>query len=348
VADGEATAWKPPLPVPCEPKSLRAPPYHPGLKYPGNCHRSPVTSTPSSLAPRGTAPTVCPVFPVGFPRPLRYSRRSPLKSFFILLVLSAAGLAGVLYWRRSLHPPAAPVTATGHPAKEAKDRHHRHKRGARRLARNEVFVASAPPPGETSAPGGAPDDTTPTLAPPPPEKERAPLAPGGAATTESGPSGGFDPLSSPAPATSPSPTGGRHQPIAEAEPEPVKLRPGDLKMVWQGEDLSRAENMRLDFSKDAVGHELSQDEIDARFHTKEDGILGCVARARPDEYTFVPGRVTVRFRILATGAVKGVQVEAPVILQRGGITGCIKGVMGGLRFPASNMPQVISYPFTLM
>ena len=106
--------------------------------------------------------------------------------------------------------------------------------------------------------------------------------------------------------------------------------------------------MRLDFSKDAVGHELSQDEIDARFRTKEDAVLGCVTRARPDEYTFVPGRVTVRFRIQRTGAVKGVQVEAPVILHKGGLTGCIKGVVGGLRFPASNMSQVITYPFSLM
>ena len=106
--------------------------------------------------------------------------------------------------------------------------------------------------------------------------------------------------------------------------------------------------MRLDFSKDAVGRELSQDEIDARFRTKEDAVLGCVARARPDEYTFIPGRITVRFRIQKTGAVKGVQVEAPAILHKGGLTGCISRVVGGLRFPASNMSQVITYPFSLM
>jgi hypothetical protein len=56
----------------------------------------------------------------------------------------------------------------------------------------------------------------------------------------------------------------------------------------------------------------------------------------------------VRFRIQRTGAVKGVQVEAPVILHKGGLTGCIKGVVGGLRFPESNMSQVVTYPFSLM
>jgi len=46
--------------------------------------------------------------------------------------------------------------------------------------------------------------------------------------------------------------------------------------------------------------------------------------------------------------VKGVQVEAPVILHKGGLTSCIKGVVGSLRFPASNMSQVITYPFSLL
>jgi hypothetical protein len=260
-----------------------------------------------------------------------------LKGFLLLLVFAAAGLAGVLYWRQSLQAPRAPVAAAaGEPAKEGKERRRRRRRGARRLARNEVFVASAP---SDEAPSG--DGTSPALAPPPPE-DTAPLAPGGAATTEVPPTDVFGPLTSPSPAAG----GGRRAAIAE--PEPVKLRAADLKMIWQGEDLSRPETMRLDFSKDAVGRELSQDEIDARFRTKEDAVLGCVTRARPDEYTFVPGRVTVRFRIQRTGDVKGVQVEAPVILHKGGLTGCIKGVVGSLRFPASNMSQVITYPFSLL
>jgi hypothetical protein len=143
------------------------------------------------------------------------------------------------------------------------------------------------------------------------------------------------------------PTTGARPAVAIAEPPPLKLRAADLKMVWQGEDLSRTETMHLDLSNEG-GHELTEDEIDARFRTKEDAVLGCVARARPDDSTFIPGRVNVRFRILKTGAVKGVQVEAPVILQKGGLTGCVKGVVGSLRFPASNMGQVISFPFSLM
>jgi hypothetical protein len=263
-----------------------------------------------------------------------------LKGFLVLVVLSAAGLAGVLYFRRSLQAPSAPVVAAaGEPAKEGKDRRRRRRHGARRLARNEVFVASGPP-GE--APMGE-GPSSPAFAPPPPPEDRAPLAPGGSSTTEAAPAEVFG---APAPAPALAPSGGPRQPVAE--PEPVKLRPADLRIVWQGEDLSQPEPMRLDFSKDSGGRELSQDEIDARFRTKENAVLGCIARARPNEYTDVPGRVTVRFRIQRTGAVKGVQVEAPVILHKGGLTGCIKGVVNGLRFPASNMSQVITFPFSLM
>ena len=266
-----------------------------------------------------------------------------MKGFLVLLVLSAAGLAGVLYWRRSLHVPRPPVVvAASEPVKNGKE-HRRRRRGARRLARNEVLVPSTPS-------GEAPSREAPMGEAPPPvfapaSEDRPPIAPGASSLTEVPPEDVFGPLS-PSPSPSPVTRGGGRQP--NDKPEPARLRAADLKIIWQGEDLSRAETMRLDFSKDSVGKELSQDEIDARFHTKEDAVLGCVARSRPDEETFVPGRVTVRFRIQRTGAVKGVQVEAPVILHKGGLTGCIKGVVGGLRFPASNMSQVITYPFSLM
>jgi len=262
-----------------------------------------------------------------------------MKGFLVLLVLSAAGLAGVLYWRKSLQAPRAPVaSAPSGPTKDGKERRRRHRRGARRLARNEVPVASA-------SPGEAPtaDGTSPAYVAPPPPEEPAPLAPGGASTTEVPPEDVFG-ADAPAraPSRAPTPSGG---PLPPAR-EPIKLRAADLKMVWQGEDLSRAETQRLDLSTD--GHELSENEIDAGFRAKEDAVLGCINRARPDEDTYVPGRVTVRFRIQRTGTVKGVQVEAPVILHKGGLTGCIKGVMGSVKFPASNMSQVISYPYSLM
>jgi hypothetical protein len=271
-----------------------------------------------------------------------------MKGFLVLLVLSAAGLAGVLYWRKSLQEPKAPVVTAAAPAKAGKQKQRRKRHGARRLSRNEilarndVFVGS-------SSPDEAPPayDTAQAYAQKPrsrePEPERAPLAPGGASTTEVPPEDVFGDLTPPSSAAH-APSGGARQ---APEPEPIKLRAGDLKIVWQGEDLSKAETQHLDLSNEG-GHDLTEAEIDARFRTKEDAVLACINRARPDEYTDIPGRVTVRFRIQRTGTVKGVQVEAPVILHKGGLLGCMRGVVGGLKFPVSSGSQVISYPYSLM
>ena len=143
---------------------------------------------------------------------------------------------------------------------------------------------------------------------------------------------------------------GRSYPAAppmEPEPEPIKLGASDLKLVSQGDDLSKPDVVRMDLSDESGSHELSQDDIDGRFRAREEAILSCIAHARPDEETYVPGRVTVKFRIQRSGNVRGVRVEAPAILQKGGLFGCIKGVVGGLRFPPSNGSQVVTYPFSL-
>jgi len=258
-----------------------------------------------------------------------------MKAFLVLLVLTAAGLAGVLYFRRSLQAPQTAVVAPAEPAKVSKERRRR-RHGARRLARNAAPAASASP-----SPGEAPAGDAPPAVFAPSSDDRAPMVPGGAAISEAAPADVFGPAG---PMPSQAPANGRRQ---VEEPAPVKLRAADLKIVWQGEDLSQPETMRLDMSKDS-GHELTDAEIDARFRTKEDAVLACIARARPNEDTDVPGRVTVKFRIHRTGAVKGVQVEAPVVLHRGGLTGCIKGILSGLRFPASGTGQVVSFPFSLM
>jgi hypothetical protein len=134
---------------------------------------------------------------------------------------------------------------------------------------------------------------------------------------------------------------------AEPEPEPVRLSAADLRSVAQGDDLSTPDVLRLDMSNDKELAELSQDQIDERFRAQEPAILECISRARPDPETYVPGRVTIKFRIQRAGTVRGVRVEAPAVLQRNGLFGCIKGVVGRLRFPAAGTSQILSYPFSL-
>jgi hypothetical protein len=141
--------------------------------------------------------------------------------------------------------------------------------------------------------------------------------------------------------------GSAEGPAPAGDSEPVRLSAADLHTVAQGEDLSRPDVLRLDMSNDKELPELSQDQIDEHFRAREADILECISKARPDPETYVPGRVTVKFRIQRAGTVRGVRVEAPAILQRNGLYGCIKSVVGGIRFPAAGTSQILSYPFTL-
>ena len=133
----------------------------------------------------------------------------------------------------------------------------------------------------------------------------------------------------------------------EPEPEPVHLSAADLRPVAQGDDLSKPDVLRLDMSNDKELPELSQDQIDERFRGQESAILDCIARARPDPETYVPGRVTIKFRIQRAGTVRGVRVEGPSVLQKNGLYGCIRNAVGSIRFPAAGTSQIVSYPFTL-
>jgi hypothetical protein len=133
----------------------------------------------------------------------------------------------------------------------------------------------------------------------------------------------------------------------EPDSEPVRLSAADLRQVAQGDDLSTPDVLRLDMSNDKELPELSQDQIDERFRSQESAILECIAHARPDPETYVPGRVTIKFRIQRAGSVRGVRVEGPAVLQKNGLFGCIKNVVGHLHFPSAGTSQIVSYPFTL-
>src|SRR5437773_7956431 len=54
-------------------------------------------------------------------------------------------------------------------------------------------------------------------------------------------------------------------PEPEPEPEPVRLSPGDLRVVAQGDDLSRPDVIKMDLGDQREARELTQDDIDARF-----------------------------------------------------------------------------------
>lgn len=131
------------------------------------------------------------------------------------------------------------------------------------------------------------------------------------------------------------------------EPQPMELSRADLASVARGDDLSALDVVQFDLGDEGGARELNQDDIDVRFRARQPEILACIAKARPDEVTYVPGRVTIAFRIRRTGEVKGVRVEAPSILQKNDLLGCVRQIVTRMKFPASAGSQVVTYPFQL-
>jgi hypothetical protein len=134
----------------------------------------------------------------------------------------------------------------------------------------------------------------------------------------------------------------RHDGSSPAAPE-VKLEPGDEKVVAQGDSLGRPE--RIDLSQ-PDGHELSQEELDGVFQPAQPRIERCITDALGDA-PLDTGRVEVGLRVERSGDVKRVRVEAPQLLQRRGLTRCVRGVVAALHFPASGGASVVTYPFEL-
>jgi hypothetical protein len=129
-----------------------------------------------------------------------------------------------------------------------------------------------------------------------------------------------------------------------AQPE-QQLKPGDEKMVTQGDALGRTQHIDLTQAGDD-GHELSQEDIDHTMHGGEPAILRCITDALGDA-PLEGGKVMVGLRVEGSGQVSKVRVEAPQILQRNGLYRCIHGVTSGLRFPSSGGASVVTYPFEL-
>jgi len=135
--------------------------------------------------------------------------------------------------------------------------------------------------------------------------------------------------------------------VDEDEPQPIELSRADLASVARGDDLSALDVVQMDMTAEGGPRELEQEDIDLRFRAKQDQILACISKARPDDVTYVPGRVTIAFRIGRTGDVKGVRVEAPAILQKNDLHGCVRQIVTRLKFPPSTGSQVVTYPFQL-
>jgi hypothetical protein len=132
--------------------------------------------------------------------------------------------------------------------------------------------------------------------------------------------------------------------LGPAAPE-LKLNPGDDKMTASGDALGRPEHIDLTQAGDD-GRELSQEDLDNVFHEAQPQISHCITDAVGD-YPLETGKVEVAFRVERSGAVKKIRVEAPQLLMRRGLYGCVRPLVSALHFPASGGANVVTYPFAL-
>jgi hypothetical protein len=147
-------------------------------------------------------------------------------------------------------------------------------------------------------------------------------------------------------ASAPTPARGKRKrrPGDGVQPE-LKLSPGDERIASAGDVLGRAE--RVDFSHGSDdGRELTQDDLDAVFRPAQSQISRCISDAVGD-YPLESGKVEVAFRVERSGGVKKMRLEAPQLLMRRGLYGCVRPIVLGLRFPASGGANVVTYPFAL-
>ncbi len=131
-------------------------------------------------------------------------------------------------------------------------------------------------------------------------------------------------------------------PLAPPEVEP--LHPGDEKMVAMGDALGRPE--RIDFSQtEPDKKELGQDDLDHAVHGADSAVFRCITDALGNAP--LDGKIEIGLRVEKSGQVSRVRVEAPALLQKKGLTRCVRPVVLGLSFPASGGASVATYPYEL-
>jgi hypothetical protein len=119
----------------------------------------------------------------------------------------------------------------------------------------------------------------------------------------------------------------------------------DLKAGSEGPSLRGTDRIDLTGAGE-TGRELGAEEIDAKVRANDDRIVACIDRGRQG-FDLDRGKVVVGLRIERSGRVEKVRVSAPALLLRHGLYGCVKGVVGSLRFPATSRALIMSYPYEL-
>jgi hypothetical protein len=124
-----------------------------------------------------------------------------------------------------------------------------------------------------------------------------------------------------------------------AGPPLVQLSAADRALEWRGDDVSPPPH-KIDMSSDARA--LSDDEIRNTISSQSGAAQQCVMTAATN--TDLKGTITVKMVVDEHGRVTREKLQAPHYLFEHGLTGCMRGALGGMHFPATGMPTLVTLP----
>ena len=130
----------------------------------------------------------------------------------------------------------------------------------------------------------------------------------------------------------------------DLEPAPVPLTDADRRLEWRGDDVTLPPR-KLDLTSGAEARPLDDSEINAAFG-QASGVRDCVAQAA----TGTDLRATIEVKLVVdggTGRVTRSRIHAPRYLFEHGLLGCAQRALGGMKFPSTGAPTLVTIPVNL-
>lgn len=138
--------------------------------------------------------------------------------------------------------------------------------------------------------------------------------------------------------------GGSDGETEDTEPAAIVLTAADRALEWRGDDVTLpAQTLNMGGANDARA--LEDGEIQATINSQGAGVRDCVVQGAMG--TDLHATITVKMLVDGAGRVTKSRVQAPHYMQDKGLPACSKKAVGGMHFPATGAPTVVTLPVNL-
>jgi hypothetical protein len=125
-------------------------------------------------------------------------------------------------------------------------------------------------------------------------------------------------------------------------PAAIVLTAADRVPEWRGDDVVQPPRT-VDMNGDARA--LEQSEIDSTISGQASGVRDCVVQGATG--TDLRATITVKMLVDGSGRVTKSRVQGPHYMQGKGLLECTRRALGGMHFPATGAPTVVTLPVNL-